>query len=87
MTALVSPSNSTGSTTMFCRLRRAEARVDRGCSRAARSVSRMRCFSSAHWPTSPRRASMRSGWSSPLRVAGEQLQSAGVASATSPSIW
>ena len=35
MTAFVSPSKSTGSTTMFCGPRRAEARVDRACSPAA----------------------------------------------------
>ena len=77
MTALVSPSNSTGSTTMLLRRRCAEAGADRGCSRGGTSVSRMRCFSSAHWPTRPSPSAMRSR----LVVADARSRRAATASA------
>ena len=52
MTALVSPSNRTGSTTTLTRC--ARPRLDSILTKSAgTSVSRMRFFSAAHWPTRP----------------------------------
>ena len=60
MTALVCPSNSTGSTMMLtCR---ASPRLEEMVMKSGgTSVSRMRFFSTAHWPTRPSPRRMRLG--------------------------
>ena len=61
MTALVWPSKSSGSTTMLDGA--ASPRLDEiRVYSVGMSVRRMRCFSSAHWPTTPSPSGMLSGW-------------------------
>ena len=75
MTALVCPSKSTGSTMMLtCR---ASPRLDEIVMKSGGTlVSRMRFFSTAHWPTrpSPRRDLFQEWLVPTVRVAREQLQ-------------
>ncbi len=73
MTALVSPSNSTGSTMMLtCR---AAPRLEEIWMKSeATLLRRMRFFSTAHWPTmpSPRRDRVHELHLAPVGVAGQQ---------------
>ena len=72
MTAFVSPSKSTGNTTMFARRRLAEAGLDSRCKFGGTSVSRMRFFSTRALADQALAQfdALSAGWM--LRVAREQ---------------